>query len=58
MKVTLAYPYTDASGNDHDADSTPDLPDDEAVRLLNAGRARTADAPTTAKAGASKEKKA
>lgn len=56
MKLTLAYPYTDASGKDHDADSTPDLPDDEAARLLNAGRARTADAPTTAKRGTPKEK--
>lgn len=55
MKVTLAYPYTDASGEQHDADSSPDLPESEAVRLLNAGRARTADASTTADTGTSEE---
>jgi hypothetical protein len=57
MKVTLAYPYTDADGKAHDADSSLDLPEHEAVRLLDAGRARTADASTTAETGTSKEKK-
>lgn len=57
MKVTLAYPYTDEAGKNHRADTSLDLPESEAVRLLHAGRARTADAPTTAKSGASKEKK-
>lgn len=57
MKVTLAYPYTDADGKKHAADTAPDLPESEAVRLLNAGRARTAGASTTAASGDSKEKK-
>ena len=57
MKVILAYPYTDADGKTHDADTSPDLPVDVAVRLLDAGRARTAGASTTAKRGTSKETK-
>jgi len=43
MKITLAYPYTDAAGKEHKPDSSPDLPEDEANRLLETGRARTAD---------------
>lgn len=57
MKVTLAYPYTDEAGKNHKPDTSPDLPEGEALDLLNSGRARAADAPapTTAKPGASKE---
>lgn len=44
MKVTLAYPYTTPGGRKYAADSTHELPEDEAVRLLNTGRARVADA--------------
>jgi hypothetical protein len=37
MKVTLAYPY-----GDHEPDTTIDLPDAEAQRLVNDGKARQA----------------
>lgn len=37
MKVTLAYVY-----GDHQPDETIDLPDAEAQRLINDGRARRA----------------
>lgn len=37
MKVTLAYPY-----EGHEPDETIDLPDAEARRLVNDGRARRA----------------
>ena len=56
MKVTLAYPYTDEAGKNHRADTSLDLPDSEAIRLLESGRARTADV-STAKTGAPKEQK-
>lgn len=55
-KVVLAYPYTDADGATHKADSSIELPRGEANRLLNAGLARgleprakksTAAAPAT-----------
>jgi len=44
VKVTLAYPYTTPGGRKYAADSTHELPEDEAIRLLNTGRARVADA--------------
>lgn len=54
--VTLAYPYTDAAGKKHSPDTTLDLPDGEANRLLHGGRARAADAPRrAAKQGAAKK---
>lgn len=40
--VTLAYPYTDVDGTDHDGDDTVELPTGEANELLAAGRARRA----------------
>lgn len=49
VKVTLAYPYTDADGKDHRPDTTLSLPEGEARRLLHFGRARTPDASTPAK---------
>lgn len=39
-KVVLAYPYTDADGKNHKADSSQSLPRHEANRLLDAGLAR------------------
>lgn len=42
-KVTLAYPYTDADGKDHKADSTVSLPHAEASDLIYFGRARVPD---------------
>lgn len=42
-KVTLAYPYTDADGKNHNPDTTLSLPDGEAFELLASGRARAAD---------------
>jgi len=53
-KVELAYPYTDADGKNHEADSTVDLPDETAVELVNYGRARWPE--TKAAAPTSKEK--
>ena len=47
MKVTLAYPYTDADGKAHEPDATVDLADDVATQLVRDGRARTADAAPT-----------
>lgn len=41
--VTLAYPYTDADGKNHKADTTLSLETAEANRLLFAGLAREAD---------------
>lgn len=55
MKVTLAYPHTDADGNTHDADTSLELPADVAIRLLDTGRARAADASTTAEPGTPEE---
>lgn len=63
-KVTLAYPYTDKSGKKHNADTSPTLPDQEAIDLLHSGRARAAGSePATsavsthkAASGARKEK--
>ena len=42
MKVTLAWPYTDADGKNHKPDTTVDLDVAEANRLLHAGLAREA----------------
>lgn len=39
-QVVLAYPYTDADGNDHDPDATVDVSIEEEDRLLHAGLAR------------------
>lgn len=50
-KITLARAYTDAKGRNHKADSTVDLPREEAANLLTEGRARLA---TDDKAGADK----
>lgn len=38
--VTLAYPYTDAKGKEHDADETLALPAAEANELVAKGLAR------------------
>jgi hypothetical protein len=40
IRVTLAYPYTDADGVAHRADSTISLPRAVASDLVYAGRAR------------------
>ena len=42
--VTLAYPYTDADGKNHKADTTLSLERAEANRLLGAGLAREPEA--------------
>lgn len=49
MKVELAYPYTDADGKNHKADSTVDLPDDEARDLVHFGRARLSKSGSASK---------
>lgn len=41
-RIELAYPYTDAEGTRHEADSVVELPNDVAVELLAYGRARPA----------------
>lgn len=46
LKVTLAYPFTDAEGVAHRADSTVSLPLEVAKNLLHGGRARPAETPT------------
>jgi hypothetical protein len=48
LKVTLAYPYTDAEGVNHRADSTVSLPLEVAQGLLWNGRARPAETPSKA----------
>lgn len=40
IEVTLAYPYTDADGVEHDADSTITLPKHVGKDLIHFGRAR------------------
>lgn len=45
MKVTLAYPYTDAEGKTRAPDTTVNLDDAEANRLLHYGLARETSAP-------------
>lgn len=40
IEVTLAYPYTDADGEEHAADSTITLPRHVGKDLIHAGRAR------------------
>ena len=39
-KITLAYPYTGADGKNHRPDTTIDVDDAEAARLLYYGLAR------------------
>lgn len=51
-KVTLAYPLKH-DGKNHKADTTVDLPDELAIELVAAGRARK---PEDTKSAASKEK--
>jgi hypothetical protein len=51
--VTLAYPYEDADGKKHKADTVLDLEVAEANRLLAAGLARLPE--KSAKADANKE---
>lgn len=48
MRVTLAAPYVDADGKNHAANTTLDLDDAEASRLLHYGLAREASAPAEA----------
>ena len=52
--VTLAYPYTDADGKNHKADTTLSLDVAEAIRLLHEGLARV---PDDKSASAADEKK-
>lgn len=47
-KITLARAYTDAKGRNHKADSTVDLPREEAANLLFLGLARTEAEPEKA----------
>jgi hypothetical protein len=44
-KVTLAYPYTDGDGTTHEPDTTLELDDVQAKRLVQDGKARPADEP-------------
>ena len=44
-KITLAYPYTDADGKTHKPDTTLEVEDAEAARLLHYGLARETSAP-------------
>jgi hypothetical protein len=50
LKVTLAYPYTDADGVNHRADTTVSLPVEVAQNLLWNGLARAAEKTPTTKA--------
>lgn len=45
MRITLAKPWTDASGVTHQANETVDAPGADARALLYQGFARTADEP-------------
>lgn len=49
IKVTLAYPYTDAEGKAHKADATVTLPHEVGKNLIHAGRARRPDDKPVAK---------
>ena len=49
MKITLAYPWTDADGKTHKADATVDMPDAEAHDLIFFGRARVPEPATRKK---------
>lgn len=49
MKVTFAYPYTDKSGKEHKPDSTADLPEGEAMRVIHDGRGRAESEPEKGK---------
>lgn len=42
MKITLAYPYTDAARVEHEPDETIEVPDREGKRLIRDGLARPA----------------
>ena len=52
-KVTLAYPYIDEEGKNHKADTTLEVEDAEAARLLYFGLARE---PETTKSAAAEKK--
>jgi hypothetical protein len=45
-KITLAYPYTGADGKNHRPDTTVDVDDAEAARLLHYGLARVPEPDT------------
>lgn len=49
ITVTLAYPYTDASGTKHAPDEDVELEDAEANRLLHYGLARVPESAHTKK---------
>lgn len=57
MRVTLAYPYTTPGGRTYKADSSPNLPDDVAWRLVTAGLARdyTPKTPAARRSNTTKE---
>lgn len=55
MKVTLAYPYTDAEGKSYDADKAVDLPEEEATQLVRDGRARVEDGSSSTKSSKKQE---
>lgn len=45
-KLVLAYAYVDADGRNHKPDTTVDVDDAEAARLLHYGLARTPEPDT------------
>ena len=57
VQVEFAYPYTDRSGKNHNADATASLPREEAKNLIHFGRARAAKDTAPKAATAPKEVK-